>query len=162
MYLVFTRMPSESYHRQFKSLLYLCCAFLALINSLVCWFCTRILGLVLFQSCFLCSGFFMSLPHRWCLLTHDVGFFVCLLVWCFCLKKELRRKMTKQNDSILRQRNECWLENEHLEIWQTKIVYTACGREREKEREKGGNNPTYFEDFFRWRYSIFHLWCIIR
>ena len=87
-----------SYHRQFRSLLYLCCTFLALINSLVCWFCTRILGLILFQSCFLCSGFFMSLPHRWCLLTHDVGFFVCLLVWCFCLKKELRRKMIPYYD----------------------------------------------------------------
>ena len=33
------RMPGESYHRQFMSLLlYLCCVFWALINSLVCWF----------------------------------------------------------------------------------------------------------------------------
>ena len=36
MYLVFTRMPSESYRRQLRSLLlYLCYVFGALINSLV-------------------------------------------------------------------------------------------------------------------------------
>ena len=40
MYLVFTRMPGESYHRQPRSLLlYLCYLFQALINSFVCWFC---------------------------------------------------------------------------------------------------------------------------
>ena len=50
MYLVFTRMPGESYHRRLKSLLlYLCYVFRALINSLECWFCTSALGLVLFQ-----------------------------------------------------------------------------------------------------------------
>ena len=39
MYLVFTRMPGESYHRWLRSLLLcLCCVFQALINSLVCWF----------------------------------------------------------------------------------------------------------------------------
>ena len=39
-YLVFTRMPGESYHRWLRSLLlYLCYTFQALINSLVCWFC---------------------------------------------------------------------------------------------------------------------------
>ena len=39
MYLVFTRMPGESYLRRLRSLLlYLCYVFRALINSLVCWF----------------------------------------------------------------------------------------------------------------------------
>ena len=36
MYLVFTRMPGESYRRRLRSLLYLCYVFGALINSLVC------------------------------------------------------------------------------------------------------------------------------
>ena len=37
MYLVFTRMPGESYRRRLRSLLlYLCYVFRALINSLVC------------------------------------------------------------------------------------------------------------------------------
>ena len=50
MYLAFTRMPGESYRRRLGSLLlYLCYVFRALINSLVCWFCTSALGLVLFQ-----------------------------------------------------------------------------------------------------------------
>ena len=40
MYLVFTRMPDESYLRRPRSLsLYLCYVFRALINSLVCWLC---------------------------------------------------------------------------------------------------------------------------
>ena len=52
MYLVFTRMPGESYIRRLRSLLlYLCYVFRALINSLVCWFCTSALSLVLFQFC---------------------------------------------------------------------------------------------------------------
>ena len=40
MYLVFTRMPCESYRKRFRSsLLYLCYIFRALtVNSLVCWF----------------------------------------------------------------------------------------------------------------------------
>ena len=39
MYLVFIRMPGESYHWHFWSLLlYLCTIVRALINSLVCWF----------------------------------------------------------------------------------------------------------------------------
>ena len=39
MYLVFTRMPCESYSRRLRSLLlYLCYVFGALINSLVCRF----------------------------------------------------------------------------------------------------------------------------
>ena len=50
MYLVFTRMPGESYRRQLGSLLLcLCDVFRALINFLVCCFCTSVLGLVLFQ-----------------------------------------------------------------------------------------------------------------
>ena len=56
MYLVSTRMPGESYRRRLRSLLYLRYVFRALINSLVSWFCTSALGLVLFQifvqSCF--------------------------------------------------------------------------------------------------------------
>ena len=37
MYLVFTRMPGESYRRQLRSLLLcICYVFRALINSLVC------------------------------------------------------------------------------------------------------------------------------
>ena len=53
MYLVFTRVPGESYRRRLRSLLlYLCYVFRTLINSLVCWFCTSALGLVLFQICF--------------------------------------------------------------------------------------------------------------
>ena len=39
MYLVFTRMPGESYRRWLRSsLLYLCDVIRALINSLVCWY----------------------------------------------------------------------------------------------------------------------------
>ena len=39
MYLVFTRMPGESYRRRLRSLLlYLWYVFRALINSIVCWF----------------------------------------------------------------------------------------------------------------------------
>ena len=39
MYLVFTHMPGESYHRWLGTLLLcLCDVFRALINSLVCWF----------------------------------------------------------------------------------------------------------------------------
>ena len=39
MYLVFTRMPGESYRRRLGSLLlYLCYVFRALMNSLGCWF----------------------------------------------------------------------------------------------------------------------------
>ena len=50
MYLVSTCMPGESYWRRLGSLLLcLCYVFWALINSLVCWFCMRALGLGLFQ-----------------------------------------------------------------------------------------------------------------
>ena len=49
MYLVSTRMPGESYRRQGSLLLCLCDVFRALINFLVCWFCTSVLGLVLFH-----------------------------------------------------------------------------------------------------------------
>ena len=37
IYLIFTFMPGESYHRRLRSLLYLCYVFWMLINSLVCW-----------------------------------------------------------------------------------------------------------------------------
>ena len=50
LYLVFTRMPGETYRNRFRSLLLcLCDVFRTLINSLVCWFCLGALGLVLFQ-----------------------------------------------------------------------------------------------------------------
>ena len=40
IYLVFTRLPGESYRRRFRSLLLcMCGVFRALFNSLVCWFC---------------------------------------------------------------------------------------------------------------------------
>jgi len=39
MYLVFTRMPGQSYRRRLRSLLLSCDVFRALINSLVCWNC---------------------------------------------------------------------------------------------------------------------------
>ena len=43
MYLVFPRMPGESYRRWLRSLLLcLCDVFRSLINSLVCWFATRL------------------------------------------------------------------------------------------------------------------------
>ena len=46
MYLVFTRMPGESYRRRLRSLLlYLCYVFRALINSLVCWYPALVLPL---------------------------------------------------------------------------------------------------------------------
>ena len=45
MYLVFTRMPGESYRRRLRSLLlYLCYVFRTLINSPVCWFCMTAFG----------------------------------------------------------------------------------------------------------------------
>ena len=48
--IVFIRIPGESYSGRLVSLLlYLCYIFRALISSLVCWFCTSGLGLVLFQ-----------------------------------------------------------------------------------------------------------------
>ena len=48
----FTGMPGESYRRWLRSLsLDLWSIFWALINSLVCWFCSSALGHVLFQIC---------------------------------------------------------------------------------------------------------------
>ena len=49
IYLVFTCMPGESYWRQLRSLLCLGDVFQVLINSLVCWFCTATLSLLLFH-----------------------------------------------------------------------------------------------------------------
>ena len=46
MYIVFTRMPGESYRRRLRSLLlYICDVFRALINSLVCWKCLEVIDL---------------------------------------------------------------------------------------------------------------------
>ena len=50
MYLEFTRMQSERYCRRDMSLLLrLCDVFRALLNSLVCWFCTGALGPFVFD-----------------------------------------------------------------------------------------------------------------
>ena len=50
MYIVFRRVPAESYRRRLRSLsLCLCYVFRALITSLECWFYTSALGLVLCQ-----------------------------------------------------------------------------------------------------------------
>ena len=49
IYLVFTCMPGESYWRRLRSLLCLGDVFQVLINSLVCWFCTGTLSLILFH-----------------------------------------------------------------------------------------------------------------
>ena len=50
MYLISTCMPGESYCRRLRYLLLsLCYVFCVRINSLVCWFCTNTLGLILFQ-----------------------------------------------------------------------------------------------------------------
>ena len=46
MYLVFTRMPGESYRRRSRFLLCLCDVFRALINSLVCCLYASALGFV--------------------------------------------------------------------------------------------------------------------
>ena len=53
MYLVFTRMPGESYRRRLGSLLlYLCCVFRALINSLVylCFCFVFVFGMALVEQ----------------------------------------------------------------------------------------------------------------
>ena len=71
MYLVSTRMPVKRYLRRLTSLLlYLCYVFRALINSLVCWFYTSALGLVLFQI-FLC-GSYISLKFKSVKLGHFI------------------------------------------------------------------------------------------
>ena len=49
MYLVFTRMPGESYRGRLRSL-FAVFVFWALINSIECWLCTDALGLVLFHT----------------------------------------------------------------------------------------------------------------
>ena len=72
MYLVFTRMPGETYSSRLRSLLlYLCYVFRALINSLVCGFCTSALGLVLFQICVKVGS------------TDEIQLLNCGLVTCF-------------------------------------------------------------------------------
>ena len=45
-------LPGESYRGWLRSLLYLCYVFWVLINSLVWWFCSNTLGLILFRFCF--------------------------------------------------------------------------------------------------------------
>ena len=73
MYLVFTRMPGESYRRRLRSLLLcLCDVFRTLINSLVCWFYTNALSLVLLQN--ISKG----ISHEYHSIVRDeAGFFYC-------------------------------------------------------------------------------------
>ena len=62
---VFTRMPGESYRRRLGSLLLCLCDVsraLVLINSLMCWFCTSVLGLVLFEILAFESEYVCSAP----------------------------------------------------------------------------------------------------
>ena len=67
----YTPMPGESYRRQLGPLLLCLCVFGVLINSLGCWFCTKDLGLVLFQTmikCVFCVCFgtgFRILLRQW-------------------------------------------------------------------------------------------------
>ena len=65
MYLVFTRMPCESYRRRLirSLLLYLCYVFWALINSLVCWFSSPCLSKVLAACTSWTAWFLTSFIH---------------------------------------------------------------------------------------------------
>ena len=83
MYLVFTRMPGESYRRQLRSLLlYLCYIFRALINSLVGCYYTKPSRYSLLQMCvlFLC---YYTKPSHDSLLQVCV---VCVLFSCYYTK----------------------------------------------------------------------------
>ena len=60
MYLVFTCMLGESYHRWLGSLFCMCDIFWTLINSFACWFYTGTTGLILFQTVLRRSA-----PLRW-------------------------------------------------------------------------------------------------
>ena len=76
MYLVFTRMPGESYLRRLRAfLLCLCEVFRALINSLVYWFCTNALGLVLFQR--------VNVAHYWAFSNNHPSGVLTLLLGCY-------------------------------------------------------------------------------
>ena len=77
IYLVFTHMPGEGYHRWLRSLLLcLCDVFQGLINSLVWWFCTGALGLILFKIVMIK---FSNLTTGTSTETSDL--FVCLGGW---------------------------------------------------------------------------------
>ena len=64
--LAFTRMPGESYWRRCRPLLCSCDVFLAIIISLLRWFYTSVLGLIVFQITLLfsmnCSNSVWSSP----------------------------------------------------------------------------------------------------
>ena len=57
-------LPGESYRGWLRSLLYLCYVFWVLINSLVWWFCSNTLGLILFRFCFW-LGCVVFRPSAW-------------------------------------------------------------------------------------------------
>ena len=87
MYLVFTRMPGESYRRRLGSLLlYLCYIFRGLINSLVCWLRTST-DKCWCQQC-AAENVWNILNHgsaerRFFSLNHQNQFFVFLFVFVF-------------------------------------------------------------------------------
>ena len=81
MYLVFTRMPGESYRRRLRSLLlYLWYVFRALINSIVCWFYLLII-IVIMSSCESVSPEIkiQSLIYR---LLLPISVFLCIVPGC--------------------------------------------------------------------------------
>ena len=89
MYLVFTRMPGESYRRRLWSLLLcLCDVFRALINSLVCW---SIHWSRVFVCLFRCCCFFFSFSLAWS-WTRYKGAAIMLLQ---PLPKKSRKSMTR-------------------------------------------------------------------
>ena len=66
IYLVFTCMPGERYHRRLRSLLLsLCYVFWVQINFLVGWSCASMLGFVLFQICMVVLSILFF--HKMCL-----------------------------------------------------------------------------------------------
>ena len=77
------------YRRRLGSLLLSCYVFRALINSLVCWFCTSALGLVLFQICS------MDVKHHIYLLIRDYYTYILSLLTSCCLY--IRIVLTKAN-----------------------------------------------------------------
>ena len=114
MYLVFTRMPGESYRRRLRSLLlYLCYVFRALINSLVCWFYTSALGLVLFQirrkerkkqsDCMANPTLQTQICQTWkLLLFHRVTSFIILKIVTLFGNAQLLKKIKKLTNRVLR------------------------------------------------------------
>ena len=112
-------MPGESDHRRLRSLLLcLCYVFGSLINSLVCWFCTGTLGLVLFQILTFCL-----------LVLHWISS-IFLLKYFFVLGKVIWWKGEDERTERERQR-----ETE---------TDRQTDRQTERERLNRGSNPYWF------------------